>query len=429
MIYKILLLFVIFVFELSAAKYNMRQEGYVTLKNRVACATTEKDAIIEVDEVLKKVTGIKSKHLYSKNVYIRHRKNSKGMPCVEGVVTQEGFDLYVAELAEQYEFIMGQIEDLNDGVSYDKKSKEVSHLFREVELFNRRLTIAKKLAPISIPKIKESKKNIGKMINAIPVVKFHVKGCNGKYMTGCKLLFVSSFKDDSSTITYRWDFGDGSKSKHRNPVHDYKNPGSYKVTLRITDSGKKHSELTKSIRIKSKPKSRMRYRPVAMFSTGVQVYETDEAIVFYNKSHSKNAKIVKYHWDFGNKKVSSQREPTYSYHKSGHYKVQLKVTNSDGLTDDVEKSLFIVHPAIKYGVDGTKYNRIVRKFGQPEKSIVKPGVLTRAYQYGSDWLLVKQNKVECRVKGSVFKTNLMGNPKNCHWYEKHAPSALYHFEE
>lgn len=417
------------VFELSASQVSKKNENQITLKHKVACAPTEKDAILKVDEVLKKVTGINSKHLYAKNLYIRHKKNSKGMACVEGVVTQEGFDLYVAELEDQYESIMGEIEDLDDGISYAKKRDEVSALYQKVKAFNKRLATAKKLAPVSIEKIDEDEASLSKMINAIPVVKFYVKGCKGKYVAGCKLIYVSSYKDDSSQIRYLWNFGDGSTSKRKNPIHSYKHPGRYKVSLRVTDAGKKYNEVSKTLTIRPKPKPRVKYKPVASFTSSSEVYVTDETITFHNNSKSKNSKIVSYRWDFGDQKVSTHKEPKHSYHRSGHYKVKLEVINSDGLKDSSERSYFIVHPAIKYAIDGRKYNRIVRKFGQAKKSIVKPGVLTRAYQYGNDWLLVKQNKVVCRVKGSAFKTNLMGNPKNCHWYEKHAPSALYSFEE
>ena len=428
--YKILLLLMTFLLglELSAASRPVTKGGYVALKNKVACAANEKEAILKVDEILKKVTGISSKHLYSKNIYIRHKKNSKGMSCVEGVITQKGFERYIAELEDEYEFIMGQVEDLNDGVGYEQKEAEVDHVYREVKLFNKKLEIANKLAAVPIKKIDNNRAAISKKINAIPVVKFHVRGCKGKYITGCKLVFVSSFKDDSTTVNYRWDFGDGSTSKRKNPIHSYTRPGMYSVTLRITDAGKKHKEVTKKLRIKAKPKPRVKHKPVAGFKTDHDVYETDEMISFVNSSTSEKSKITKYNWDFGNKQHSTQREPKQSYHKSGHYKVRLEIENSDNLKSSVEKSLFIVHPAIKYGIDGRKYNRIVRKFGQPSKSVVKPGVLTHAYQYGNDWLLVKQNKVICRVKGSAFKTNLMGNPKNCRWYEKHAPTALYSFE-
>jgi len=426
--YKIVLLLLIVVSLLQADKKVSDHKAYHALKNKVACAPTERDAILKVDEVLEKMTGIDSKQLYAENIYIRHKKSSKGAYCVEGVITQKGFDRYEAELDEEYESIMGEIEDLNDGISYAKKQAEVERLYTKVVAFNKKIDAAKKLAPLSVERIDEDRASLSKMINAVPVVKFKVNGCKGKYMTGCRLVFVSSFQDDSSSVVYRWDFGDGTHSRRTNPIHYYKNPGRYKVTLRITDGGKKYNEVSRVLHVKAKPKPRVKHKPNASFSTKKSAYVQGEQIAFINLSTSTNAKITDYEWDFGDGQSSKLCNPKHTYSKAGSYRVRLSVRNSDGLKSDVTETIHIVHPAILFGIDGRKQNRIVRKFGQPSESIVKKRVLTRAYRYGHDWLLVKKNKVECRIKGSAFKTNLMGNPKNCRWYEKHAPSAMLDFE-
>ncbi len=410
--------------ELTAAKLQHKM-AYVALENKVACASSEKKAIVKVDSILKKITGIDSKHLHSKNVYIRHQKNSKGAFCVEGVVTKEGFSLYDAELQEEYETIMGEIEDLNDGISYAQKQVEVDRLFQDVSRYNQKVEMAEKIAPLVAEKITETKNSLGKMINAEPVVDFRVQGCSGKFTTECRLVFISSFQDDSSSVVYRWDFGDGSLSRRTNPIHYYKHSGSYIVTLRITDGGKKHTDVSKKFKIAMKPKPRAKEKPMASFSTKKEVYVSGESIDFINLSSSKKAKIKAYRWRFDDGGSSQLFNPKYSYRKPGSYKVHLQVTNSDGLSSEVVENVQVVHPAILFGVDTRKYNRVVRKYGQPDKAIDKSGSLTKAYKYGNDWILVKQNKVECRIKGSGFKTNLMGNPKNCHWYEKNAPTAMY----
>jgi len=344
-------------------------------------------------------------------------------------VTQKGFELYRAELDEEYESIMGEIEDLNDGISYAKKQEEVENLYKKVSAFNAKIDKANALAPVKVEKISETKASLSKMINAIPVVNFKVNGCKNKFMVGCRLVFVSTFEDDSSNVVYRWYFGDGTQSRHTNPIHTYKHPGRYNVRLRITDGGKKYKEVSKRIYVAAKPKPKIKQKPNASFSTRKKVYLENETIEFINLSSSEKSTISDYHWDFGNGGSSKLCNPTYSYSKSGSYKVQLEVVNSDGLKHMVTENVQVVEPAIKFAIDGRKFNRVVRKFGQPDESIVKKGVLTHAYRYGHDWLLVKQNKVECRINGNVFKTNLMGNPKNCRWYEKHVPSGMFDFSK
>jgi len=423
--FKIAIIFFTLMTSLLAQTQITTDGKYDAVVTKTSCAKSERAAIVKVDIILEKIVGISSKHLYTKNVYIRKPKNSRSAFCVEGVVTKAGFKLYDAQLFEQYETIMGDIEDLNDGISYANKPKEVDRLYRSVTRFNKKLKEAKKFTKMQTQYITETKATLSKMINAVPVVKFKVNGCKGKYKVGCKLVFVSSFQDDSSTVIYHWQFGDGGESRHKNPIHSYKRSGKYAVTLRITDGGKKFTEIEKKIRIAPKPKPKVKHKPRADFSMAKTLYVQNETVQFINLSTSKKSKIKRYKWDFGDKTTATFKSPKHSYTKCGNYKVTLSIVNSDGLSAQDEEHVQVVHPAIIFAIDGRKYNRVVRKFGQPTRSIVKKGVLTQAHLYGNDWLLIKQNKVECRVKGSRFKTNLMGNPKNCHWYEKHAKTALY----
>ncbi|WP_251861711.1 collagenase [Clostridium sp. Marseille-Q2269] len=56
-------------------------------------------------------------------------------------------------------------------------------------------------------------------------------------------------KDDGKIVSYSWDFGDGSTSSEKNPVHVYKNGGTYAVKLTITDDKGLKAEKTSNITI------------------------------------------------------------------------------------------------------------------------------------------------------------------------------------
>ena len=45
-----------------------------------------------------------------------------------------------------------------------------------------------------------------------------------------------SYDPDGVVVSYFWDFGDGEIDTSKNPIHTYKNPGQYTVTLTVTDS-------------------------------------------------------------------------------------------------------------------------------------------------------------------------------------------------
>ena len=69
----------------------------------------------------------------------------------------------------------------------------------------------------------------------------------------------TSTDSDGSVVSWFWDFGDGGTSTAQNPEHRYRSPGSYPVTLTVTDDGEETGSITKTVDIlggDKKPKSR-----------------------------------------------------------------------------------------------------------------------------------------------------------------------------
>jgi PKD repeat protein len=52
---------------------------------------------------------------------------------------------------------------------------------------------------------------------------------------------------DGNVVAWDWDFGDGNSSTSQNPVHNYAVPGSYDVTLTVTDDGGASSESMQTV--------------------------------------------------------------------------------------------------------------------------------------------------------------------------------------
>jgi PKD repeat protein len=55
-------------------------------------------------------------------------------------------------------------------------------------------------------------------------------------LTPLKVTGSASTADGVPPFTYLWNFGDGTTSSAQNPTHTYTNPGTYGVTLTVTDS-------------------------------------------------------------------------------------------------------------------------------------------------------------------------------------------------
>jgi hypothetical protein len=57
----------------------------------------------------------------------------------------------------------------------------------------------------------------------------------------------ASSDSDGSVMAWSWNFGDGSTSSDRNPVHQYATPGDYNVTLTVTDDSTATASRTRPV--------------------------------------------------------------------------------------------------------------------------------------------------------------------------------------
>lgn len=434
---KVVSVFIILIFLFSNAEAGKHKENYVAVTSAQVCTASKREAIIKLNRVLRKNTGIDSKKLYSKNVYIHHEGGSKSQFCLEAVVTKKGFDRYIKSLRSEKQRLLKALSTAKK----KSKKKERQAIEKEITAYNKKLDKASKLSPHTLKPIvfiKSAKKNIKpkkkkrhkKLKKSKKVsINFKTRGCKGRLLSGCQINFISEIKPKDKNANYRWSFGDGTVSKRQNPLHKYKKSGKYKVTFYYKPTHHKERHITKMIHVsqnkKSKKKNRVPSKPKASFTLKNKVCIQGEKIVFINLAEMKKSQNIQCRWDFGDGRSGQGCRRTHRYKKAGGYTVRLSVTNGAGLSSEVVEEVNIVHPAMFAAVEGSKIKRIERKFGKADECIIKKGVSTQAYRYGDDWLLVKKNKVLCRVKGTYFKTNLMGNPKSCHWYMKNRPKALY----
>jgi len=131
------------------------------------------------------------------------------------------------------------------------------------------------------------------------------------------------FNDSSENATsVNWDFGDGSNSGDRNPVHEFTNPGIYTVNLTATNENGTDSKLA-TITVSEKP---VPVIPVADFSANVTEGYAPLSVQFTDLSE--NATSV--NWDFGDGNNSTEKNPIHTYSAAGNYTVNLTVSNENG---------------------------------------------------------------------------------------------------
>lgn len=128
------------------------------------------------------------------------------------------------------------------------------------------------------------------------------------------------------TTQYLWDFGDGNTANNISTVtHNYASPGSYTITLTVTDTSKCNLQASYRQKIVCPPLVRLALSPNDTIGC------IPLTINFGNATNSAG----NYHWDFGNGDTSILMNPIYTYTRGGHYtvKVTLLDSNSCNKTD------------------------------------------------------------------------------------------------
>ena len=151
-----------------------------------------------------------------------------------------------------------------------------------------------------------------------------------------------SFTDQStgSFTGWKWNFGDGDKATERNPVHIYKEPGTYSVTLEIVNANRiTVAEITKDnfITVEAAPK--------AQFAAMPRVGLPPLTVSFTDQS---TGSFTGWKWNFGDGDVATEQNPVHIYTKPGTYTVTLELVDANGIvvTKEIKSDLITTEAPI-----------------------------------------------------------------------------------
>ncbi|TQD26130.1 S-layer protein domain-containing protein [Methanolobus vulcani] len=172
--------------------------------------------------------------------------------------------------------------------------------------------------------------------DVMPVASFSANVTSGYNPLSVALTDISINAD-----AYEWDFGDGSISTDKNPIHVFTNVGTYSVSL-TAFNGSKFDIAIQTITV-NEPVSNI---PVASFTTDVVEGTVPLTVEFTDTSANSPTAWC---WDFDNDGIidSTDQNPVYTFTSIGSYDVTLKVTNSDG-EDNSDVTTITVYPQTYY---------------------------------------------------------------------------------
>ncbi len=171
-------------------------------------------------------------------------------------------------------------------------------------------------------------------VNAPPTASF-TGPASGLAGTAVSFDASGSGDADSAIVGYSWSFGDGATSAAGPTTsHAYAAPGTYTVTLTVTNSNGLRSTTSHQITIDGLPS--------ASFG-GPTAGLTGTPVTFDGSGSSDpDSAIVGYSWSFGDGTTSAAGpKPSHTYSAAGTYTIVLTVTDANGLQSTTSHQIAI----------------------------------------------------------------------------------------
>jgi len=149
-----------------------------------------------------------------------------------------------------------------------------------------------------------------------------------------------------SITSYSWSFGDGQNGTGTTTTHAYAATGDYQVRLVVTDNEGAQASVQQVIHISAAAQK----PPVAAFTFTPQEPIIGQDVTFtaessYDPAGMRTKSITSYAWDFGDGETGTGKITTHTYITVGDLTVTLSVTDNDGASGNVQRTVSVGVPA------------------------------------------------------------------------------------
>ncbi len=157
-----------------------------------------------------------------------------------------------------------------------------------------------------------------------------IKNCEPPY----PVTFYQITHNLLGTVTYHWDFGDGTTSTEQNPTHIYSVPGDYTIMFVVSN------EIGSDTAYLAMPELAQSSIPVVAAYNYTHYNNNNFApnkVIFTNNSSGGNI----FAWDFGDGNQDNDDDPSHIFQNPGTYTVKLKTTCTNGDFHEITQQIFV----------------------------------------------------------------------------------------
>ncbi|SEL80438.1 Por secretion system C-terminal sorting domain-containing protein [Aquimarina amphilecti] len=181
---------------------------------------------------------------------------------------------------------------------------------------------------------------VGGTGNLPPTAKFSSDIDSGNAPLTVQFDASESSDPDGDNLSYSWSFGDGSTATGVGISHLFTQPGTYQVSLTVSDGSLSHTS-NKTITVVDDTVPTVTANLVTDNNSGVA-----PSIINFDAtgSTSSDGSTLVYSWDFGDGTAGSGVTINHEFVDVGSYDVVLTVSNADGISDTAITTIIITEP-------------------------------------------------------------------------------------
>ena len=151
---------------------------------------------------------------------------------------------------------------------------------------------------------------------------------------------TGSTDPDGTLAAYSWDFGDGYTSTSANPAHTYNTPGSYVVSLMVTDD--EGAVTTQALALNVTAPNQL---PVTMASAAPQSGQPPLDVAFSARgSYDPDGRLGNFHWIFGDGTDTWGPTAYQTFYSPGVYTVTLTAYDDRGGSSTDTVTVYVGQP-------------------------------------------------------------------------------------
>ncbi len=257
--------------------------------------------------------------------------------CKNDVINFQDTSIVKAGAKWQY------IWDFGDGSSIDTLYTDaVTHQYTKDGNFSVKLVI------VTAGGCKDSLEKVNKYtVNPLP----GITTISADVTDGCAPLSTNLSVTASSIIpiqSYSWNFGDGTTaSSEQNPTHSFVNPGSYDVTITVTDDKNCSFDSTKIDYINPT-------FPSPNFTIPARICSYNELSTINTSSGA----TLTYAWEWGDLATSTETSPKHMYQgivSDTSFEITLTATDKNDCVNHITKTIAINHPIADFESPSTAF--------------------------------------------------------------------------